>query len=163
MKKEKKSEVRLLSQRTLPPTADDLAQIDLAIRSFQNAWGCVSPDGEFRPGIVDPTLLWMMIGSGPTQMAALWRQLRIATDDKSSYAEMMQGKQHTVHLQFFKIRKSLFRSAWIGNVNLQSDRSSVYAGSVAGRTQADMWRQLRGFLEAGRELYPSTSTAAEAA
>jgi hypothetical protein len=148
--------------KTLPPTKGDLAQIDLAIRSFPNAWGCVRRDGSFMPGILDPTLLWMMIGSTDAQMAALWRLAGMKTDSKSSYAAMLAAKQHHVTLMFSKVRKSLFRSAWVGNVSMDFDKINVCAGSVAGRTQADMWRQLRAFVEADGKLYPSTTAAFDA-
>ena len=136
--------------------------IDLAIRSFPNAWGCVSRDGTFTPRGADPSLLWMQIGSGPTQVDALWRQAGIDTGAKSSYAAMMEAKQHTVGILFFKVRKTFFRSVWIGNVSLEFGGSNLYVGSVAGRTQADMWRQLRVFIEDEGKLYPSTAAAQEA-
>jgi len=148
--------------KAVQPTRDDLAQIDLAIRSFPNAWGCVSRDGRFTPGVADPSQLWLMIGSGPTQMDALWRQAGIDTGPKSSYAAMMAAKQHTVTVLFFKVRKQLFRSAWIGNVSLDFSGRHINVGCVAGRTQADMWRQLRAFLEDEGKLYPSTVTTQEA-
>ena len=148
--------------KTLQPTKDDLAQIDLAIRSFPNAWGCVSRDGKFTPGIADPSLLWMQIGSDSTQMDALWRNAEIDSGAKSSYAAMMASKQHTVTILFFKVRKTLFRSGWVGNVSLDFGGSNIYAGSVAGRTQADMWRQLRCFIEEEGKLHPGTAAAQEA-
>ena len=148
--------------KTVRATKDDLAQIDLAIRSFPNAWGCVSRDGTFTPGVADPSLLWMKIGSGATQMDALWRHAGIDTGAKSSYAEMMAAKQYTVTILFFKVRKPLFRSVWVGNVSLDFGGSNIYVGSVAGRTQADMWRQLRAFIEDEGKLYPGTAAAQEA-
>ena len=148
--------------KTVLPTKDDLAMIDLAIRSFPNAWGCVSRDGRFTRGVGDPSLLWMQIGSGPTQMDALWRQAGIDTGAKSSYAAMMAAKQYTVHISFFKVRKMLFRSVWVGNVSLDFGGSNLYVGSIAGRTQADMWRQLRVFISDEGKLYPSTAAAQEA-
>ena len=104
----------------------------------------------------------MQIGSGPTQMDALWRQAGIDTGAKSSYAAMMAAKQHTVTILFFKVRKTLFRSVWVGNVSLDFGGSNIYVGSVAGRTQADMWRQLRTFIEDEGKLYPGTAAAQEA-
>jgi hypothetical protein len=145
--------------KTVPPTKDDLAQIDLAIRSFPNAWGCVSRDGKFTPGIADPSPLWMQIGSGATQMDALWRHAGIDTGAKSSYAAMMAANQHTVTILFFKVRKTLFRAVWVGNVSLDFGGSKLYVGSVAGRTQANMWRQLRAFIEEEGKLYPDTAAA----
>ena len=147
--------------KTVPPTNDDLAQIDLAIRSFPNAWGCVSRDGRFTPGALDPSLLWMQIGSGATQMDALWRQAGIDTGTKS-YAAMMAAKEHAVTISFFKVRKPLFRSAWVGNISLDFGGNTVYVGSVAGRTQAEMWRQMRAFMEDEGKLYPNTSAAQRA-
>jgi hypothetical protein len=148
--------------KTVPPTVDDLAQIDLATRSFPNAWGCVGPDGSFMPGILDPNMLWMMIGSTAAEMGALWRLAGVSTDSKSSYADMMAAKRHTVTTIFFKVRKSLFRSAWVGNVSLDFDKSTINVGSVAGRTQADMWRQLRAFVDGDGRLHASTAAAQEA-
>ena len=75
---------------------------------------------------------------------------------------MMAAKQHTVTILFFKARKTLFRSVWVGNVSLDFGGSNIYAGSVAGRTQADMWRQLRAFIEEEGKLYPATAAAQEA-
>jgi hypothetical protein len=145
--------------KTLPPTADDLGQIDLAVRSFRNAWGCVGRDGAFTPGIADPTLLWLMIGSSAAEMDRLWRDAGMSTGSKSSHPAMMQAKQHVVAVIFFKVRKSIFRSAWIGNVSLDFDKSTVYVGSVAGHTQTDMWRQLRAFMEGSGQLDRSTQVA----
>jgi hypothetical protein len=148
--------------KTLPPTADDLAQIDLAIRSFPNSWGCVGPDGAFRPGVADPTLLWMMIRSSAVEMDTLWRRCGISTDSKSSHADMLTAKEHTVTTIFFKVRRSLFRSAWVGNVSLDFGGGNLYVGSVAGRTQADMWRQLRAFVDGEVHLHASTNAAQDA-
>ena len=148
--------------KTVPPNPDDLAQIELAIRSFPNAWGCVGRDGTFTPGPADPSLLWMQIGSGATQMDELWRKAGVDTGAKSPHAAMMAGKQHTVTVSFFKVRRPLFRSAWVGNVSLDFSGSNVYVGSIAGRTQAGMWRQLRAFMEDEGKLYPNTSAAQEA-
>lgn len=148
--------------KTISPTKYDLAQIALAIRSFPNACGCVAPDGTFRPGIADPTLLWMMIDSSAVEMDALWQSAGIGTGSKSSYAAMLNAKQHNVTVIFFKTRKNIFRSTWVGNVSLDFDGSNLYAGSVAGRTQADMWRQLRGFVDGGGRLHASTTAAQEA-
>jgi hypothetical protein len=148
--------------KTVQPTKDDLAQTELAIRSFPNAWGSVSRDGTFTPSAADPSLLWMQIGSGAAQMNALWRQAGIDTGAKSSYAAMMAAKEHTVSIVFFKVRKALFRSGWVGDVSLDFANGNLYVGSVAGRTQADMWRQLRAFLDDEAKLYPSTAAAQEA-
>ena len=148
--------------KTIPPTSDDLAQTELAIRSFPNAWGCVGRDGRFTPGAADPSLLWMQIGSGATQMDELWRKAGVDTGAKSSHAAMMAGKQHTVTVLFFKVRKPFFRSGWVGDVSLNFSGSNVYAGSIAGRTQAGMWRQLRGFIEDEGKLFPDSTTAQQA-
>jgi hypothetical protein len=104
----------------------------------------------------------MQIGSGPTQMNELWRKAGLDTTAKSSHATMMSGKQHTVTVLFFKGRRPLFRSAWVGSVSLDFSGSNVYAGSIAGRTQADMWRQFRAFLDDEGKLYPNTVAAQEA-
>jgi hypothetical protein len=148
--------------KTVSPTADDLAQVDLATRSFPNAWGCVGLDGRFTPSIMDPTWLWMMMRSNAKEMNVLWEQAGRSTGAQSSHAAMIAAKEHVVTVMFAKVRKSLFRAGWIGNVSLDFDRSNLYVGSVAGRTQADMWRQLRKFLEYDGMLYPSTAAALEA-
>ena len=74
-------------------------------------------------------------------------------------AAMMAANQHTVTILFFKVRKTLFRAVWVGNVSLDFGGSKLYVGSVAGRTQADMWRQLRAFIEEEGKLYPDTAAA----
>jgi hypothetical protein len=73
-----------------------------------------------------------------------------------------RAKQHNVTVIFFKTRKTTFRSTWVGDVSLDFDGSNLYAGSVARRTQADMWRQLRAFVDGDGRLYPSTTAAQEA-
>ena len=95
-------------------------------------------------------------------MDELWRKAGVDTGAKSPHAAMIAGKQHTVTVLFFKVRRPLFRSAWVGNVSLDFSGSNVYVGSIAGRTQAGMWRQLRAFMEDEGKLYPNTSAAQEA-
>lgn len=148
--------------KTVSPNRNDLMQIDLAIRSFRTAWGCISPDGAFRPGAADPTQLWIMIKSDATKMSELWRRSEISTDAKSSYAEMLSATDHFVRLVFFKARPSLFRTAWLGNVSLYFHGSTLYVGSVAARAQLAMWQQLRAFMDGAGALHPSTSAAIEA-
>jgi hypothetical protein len=50
----------------------------------------------------------------------------------------------------------------VGNVSLAFSGSNVYVGSIAGHTQADMWRQLHAFMEDEGKLHPNTSAAQEA-
>ena len=148
--------------KTVQPTKDDLAQIDLAIRSFPNAFGSVRADGSFNPLIADPTWLYLMVPSTAASMNALWGQAGLNTDAQSCHAEMMAAKEHFVTVMFTKVRKSLFRTGWVGNVSLDFGGSNIYVGSVAGRTQANMWRQLRAFIEEEGKLHPGTAAAQEA-
>src|SRR5215472_5433244 len=103
--------------KTVQPTKDDLAQTELAIRSFPNAWGSVSRDGTFTPSAADPSLAWMQIGSGAAQMNALWRQAGIDTGAKSAYAAIMPAKEHTVTIVFLKVRKAMRRSGEVVHRN----------------------------------------------
>lgn len=145
--------------RMISVTADDLKQIDIAIRSFPGAWGCVGPDGVFRPGAADSSMLWIMIPSNAAEMDALWRRAGISTDESSSYGEMRSAQQHCITMQFFKMRKSLFSAVWIGHVSFDFDRGNLTAGCIAARMQVDMWRQLRAFIDGSGRLHSSAREA----
>jgi hypothetical protein len=148
--------------KTLYPDASDLRLVELAIRSFPNAGGNVDRAGRLSES-VDPNRLWLMISVSAATMATLWVQAGVSTSPESSYADMQKGIDHTVNLSFFKVKKSWFRSAWVGNVSLLFDRSTLTVGFIAGRDQPAMWRQFRAFLDLNGKLYDSAATALAAA
>jgi hypothetical protein len=95
-------------------------------------------------------------------MTTLWCASGIATDGKSSFVTMQSAADHCVDVYFFKLRRGWFRAIWVGNVKFNFDRSTVNVGCVAGVTQAEMWQQLRNFIEGEGSLYDSTDAAVAA-
>lgn len=142
------------------PSSKDLKGVQTALMSLPNAWGCVSPDGRFRPR-VDLHSLWAMINVSGDEMAKLWRQGALSTDAKSLYSEMQKSSQHTVSLIFTKLKKSLFGSQWCGTVSLDFGRWHVNVGAVAGNTQAEVWGRFRAFLAGNGPLFADTERALE--
>jgi hypothetical protein len=147
-----------MALRTLLPNRRDLSEIELAIASFPGAWGCVNPLGKFTPSI-NPHVLWLMFDASEEQMVRMWKNSGLATGDSSSLAAMRSGSHRNVCVTFFKVRTSLFRSAWVGNVDLGFDHQRVYIGSIGGRTQVAMWRQFRNFNDGDGALFDSTAIA----
>jgi hypothetical protein len=148
--------------RILTPTARDLSDTDLAIRSFSGAYGSVSSEGQFRPSAADHRMLAMFIPVTVDTMTNLWRVSGIATDGKSSFATMQSAPDHCVDVYFFKLRRGWFRAIWVGNVKFNFGKLIVNAGCVAGATQAEMWQHLRNFIEGDGSLYNSTDAAVAA-
>jgi hypothetical protein len=134
--------------KTLSPNAADIAQIDLAIRSFGNA-----------SGYVIHNTLWMMIPSDAATAGRLWKQAGIRTDGQSALGEMSAAREHTVTVAFHKLRRGLFGVAWYGLVSFDFDQTHVDIGAIAGRKQTDIWRQLRSFLDGNGKLFGGTADA----
>jgi hypothetical protein len=147
--------------RMLMPTTSDLAHVAEAIRVFPNAFGSVSPRGEIEPS-VQPELLWMMFSVTPTQMADLWRQAGISTDETSSFRAMEAGGNHLVHIKFFKLKVGWFKTVWMGNVFLSFDPSELAIGCIVGRTQVQMWHQLVQFMAKKAQLHDGAEAALNA-
>jgi hypothetical protein len=144
---------------TAPPSADDLAMVQWAIQAFEDAWGCISPDGEFRPSIGDPNILWLMMNLHPATAEAVWRQADKSTDGPSGFVEMCRAPDRTLLVTFYKIRTSLFGRAWFGVVSIMFNRVEVKLGCIAAREQEAMWRQFGGFLLSKAKLFDSVQAA----
>jgi hypothetical protein len=151
--------------KTIRPTRDDFAQLEIAIKSFPGAFGRHDAHGNFQGSILEPNEFWLAWRSNAAAMDRLWQDAGLSTSGGSAHPEMMRAKEHHVSVGFFKVRKGLFRTVWLGNVHLDFDNKSMYAGSIAGRTQSDMWRHLHAVLDGvgERELYKSPGSAYAAA
>jgi hypothetical protein len=152
-----------MNLRSLSPTQQDLSDTEIAIRSFPGAYGSIDSAGEFRPSAGDSRMLVIFIPITSNSMTELWRVSGIATDAKSSFATMQSSPEHWIDVYFFKLRRGLFGSIWVGNVKLSFAKSEIVIGSIAGSTQEAMWRQLREFIDGEGNLYDSTDAAVTAA
>jgi hypothetical protein len=116
-------------------------------------------DAEFKPSIGDPRMLILFIPMSMESMSDMWRRNDISTTGKSAYSKMREATEHTIYIYFYKVRLSWLKTAWLGNIRFNCGSWHVDAGSISGRTQAAMWRQLRQFMEGDGRLYDSTSDA----
>lgn len=148
--------------KLLSPTARDLCETELAIRSFPGAYGSITRAGEFRPSIADSRMLSIYIPITSEAMTNLWRGNRISTDSKSAFAKMQVSREHCIDVNYFKLKRGWLGSMWIGNVKLGFDKSQIAVGSLGGASQASMWHQLRKFTDNEINLYDSTDAAINA-
>jgi hypothetical protein len=142
------------------PNSRDLQDVEAATMSFPNAWGCIGPNGKFRPSI-DAHTLWVMMNVTAEEMTRLWLQAGVNADSTSSFGDMQNSSQHVVCLAFTKRKKSFFSSQWSGSVSLDFGKKHVKLGSVAGNDQAAMWAHFRAFLAGTARLYDNSRLALE--
>jgi len=96
-------------------------------------------------------------------MSDMWRRNDISTTGESAYSKMREATEHTIYIQFFKVRLRWFKTAWLGNVRFIFGSLRVDAGSISRRAQVAMWRQLRQFMESDGRMYDGTADAVRAA
>ncbi|MGO9594936.1 MAG: hypothetical protein ACLQFT_20000 [Steroidobacteraceae bacterium] len=144
---------------TLKLNTRDLSEVELAIQSFPGAYGSVNEIGEFKPSVADLGMLVLFVPTSMQSMSEMWQRCGISTVGKSSYPQMREAAEHTIDIYFFKVRKGWFKVAWVGNVLFGFGNLHIGAGSIAGRTQAAMWRQLHEFMDGDGRLYDSTADA----
>jgi hypothetical protein len=145
-----------MAMTKLKPNSRDIADAGLAISCFPNAFGCVQPDGTYRESI-DSTNMWMMIPTTPEEMAAVWKRTGISTGD--TFSQMLASKERRVTFIFYKVSRGWFKTAWIGNASLDFDSLTVFIGSTAGQTQAEIWSRFRSFLDGPGSLQDSPAAA----
>lgn len=141
------------------PSKKDLSTLRLAIESFDNACGSIDPSGRYTPSL-DSRNLWMMIEMEKNTVDVLFDELKVnKAGPKSCYNEVMNAKKLLLSINAFKIRCGLWKSAWIGNVDIIFDEKQVYVGSMSSREQSDMWHHLRNVLNFQATLHSSTEEA----
>jgi hypothetical protein len=106
----------------VPPSKRDLADISVAIESFEEAFGSVDALGRYDPSL-DGISLWMMVKTDKKTMAMLWQDTGIDTGPESSYQNMLTGHDHKLYVKAFKAKRGFFgRERWAGNVFFMRSR-----------------------------------------
>jgi hypothetical protein len=143
----------------LQPNSSDIDTAGLEISGFPEAWGCASPDGAYRPSI-DLTRMWMMIPTTREEMASIWKRAGISKAKCDSFPQMLESEERNIRIACFKVKRGLFKTAWIGDVRLEFDTRTVFIGRTARLTQSQMWQHFRSFLDdTGGSLHDSTAAA----
>ncbi len=147
--------------RFVPPNKRDIADISVAIESFDEAFGSIDPLGRYEPSL-DGLSLFIMVKIGKETMAELWKDIGIDTGPESSYQDMLSGDDHKLYVKALKAKRGLFgKERWVGNVSFLFNRSQLSVGSVAGDTQSEMWQHFRKFMDFERRLFEGTIVALE--
>lgn len=146
----------------VPPSEQDIGQLRTALTQFAGATGPFDADGKFIQSEGRSTL-WLSLPLSAADLEKLWVHQGLKRDGQQavSFAALKSASDLRLKVMAHKFRRGFFSYHWIGNLEFRSEAKGAvsYCGTVAGKTDREMWDQLRQFLALRMTIYRSPSVA----
>lgn len=143
--------------RLLTPNSKDIADIGLAIQSFDMAWGSINFSGLYEPMINGKTL-WLMTYYDVSDVKILYEESAPA-----KYVEMLEEDfeedRGILYAQASKVKAGLFSHAWVLKVTYEIDRKSFPIGFLGAAEQTNLWTRLHNCLRYKERFVVTAETA----
>lgn len=131
--------------KLLTPNSNDIADIGLAIKSFDVAWGSINFSGVYEP-MMNGKTLWLMTYYDVSDVKILYEETAPA-----KYIEMFQEafeeERGILHAQASKIKTGFFSHAWVLKVTYMIDSKTFPVGFLGAATQAAVWTSFHNTLK----------------
>jgi hypothetical protein len=130
--------------KLVKPKRKDIADIHIALSSFEKAWGSVDPLGNYKEA-VDPRQLWIMIPLDKKSINVIVQNC-VPENYKEKFAPSEPYDEGILHVRVYKYKTGFLSTSWFAKSTVVIGQNDFPLGFISALYQSEIWAKINNII-----------------